>query len=1142
MPLPPAVQEFGVNAEPYLAGIDSMVEATDNLAASIDEVIALIGQMGGSLDSTSVAGDRLAETEDTIAAAADHVATAVGDLGTVLDATAAAFDANSAAVDANTAALDANAGSAVGARESTTALGGHGKLALIGLAVALGYSVDKAAKFQAEMAKLNTQAGVSRAKLGVLGQGVLKLAGQIGMSPDSLTESLYHVESNFESLGITAPKALRLVKIAAEGANVGGADLVDVTNALTAAVASGIPGVQNMGQAMGALNAVVGAGDMTMQDLADAMGTGMVAVVKGYGLSLRDVGAALAVFGDNNIRGAKAGTDLRMAVQAMAVPMKTGADELAKLGMNSGTLAKDMRQGGLIKALDDFSGRMHKAGITAKEQGQYITAIFGKKAGAGLSVLLDQMDRIRSKYPALAKGAHEFGSAWKHTQETVQQKMKEFRGSLDALAVSFGQVLLPYVTKVITKLNQFMGFLEKHPLLAKFAGAAVALAVTMGLLASAAGAVSTILAAWLPIAIVAGVVALAAGLYELYKHCKTVRDIVHDVAAFFKTAWSVAVHAAGAVVHWFVTGPLAFIKQQMKVFEKFWAQNGKEIEKIVKVAWDFISGVIKGVWDGIQGSIKIGLDIIKTVWKVTWAIISNVVKTVWSLIATVVSTVIHEVLDVIQIVLDLIQGHWKKAWNTLKDLVGTALHAAIKVIKTIASGFWHLLYSAGKAIIQGLINGIKSMIGAVWGVIKDIGHGIASAFKSVLHIFSPSRVTYDLGVQTAAGLALGMKDSTASVTKSARSLAEAAYWAARNAAEAAKERLKTMRSIGLGLRAGIIKDLEGTASSVKSAIGKLETMIRDAVRVGDISYGKGLTLTDWLQRENGRLQRLADQRERILKRIQAAKKYAQTTTQNLESFAGLSNLSSVQNAQNGGALYSGDMLANLKSSLSQIKRFGAALKRLKKLGLAKGLLDQIVQMGPDQGLQVAEALLEGPVSVIRQLDSTQSQINKASRGIGRQAADEMYDSGKAAGKGFLKGLEEQQKHLERLMARIAKAMIRSLRRELGLGPGSPGRHHMHKWAESLAAGIDDGEAKVSASRSRLTAALAGPAQAAGGAGATVVNNYHFEPHIELSGVIASDRAQIRAILFPIIQEAALQFERRNGNAGNGLSLANARFG
>jgi hypothetical protein len=74
---------------------------------------------------------------------------------------------------------------------------------------------------------------------------------------------------------------------------------------------------------MGALNAIVGAGDMTMQDLANAMGSGLIAVAKNYGQSIEQVGGALAVLGDSNIRGAKAATDLRMAWQAMAAPVTT---------------------------------------------------------------------------------------------------------------------------------------------------------------------------------------------------------------------------------------------------------------------------------------------------------------------------------------------------------------------------------------------------------------------------------------------------------------------------------------------------------------------------------------------------------------------------------------------------------------------------------------------------------------------------------------------------------------------------------------------------------------------------------------------------------------------------------------------------
>ena len=87
-------------------------------------------------------------------------------------------------------------------------------------------------------------------------------------------------------MGITGPKALSLLKIAAEGAAVGHADLVDVTNALDATIVSGVGGVKNYSQAMGELNAIVGSGDMTMQDLADAMGTGVMAVAKSYGQTI----------------------------------------------------------------------------------------------------------------------------------------------------------------------------------------------------------------------------------------------------------------------------------------------------------------------------------------------------------------------------------------------------------------------------------------------------------------------------------------------------------------------------------------------------------------------------------------------------------------------------------------------------------------------------------------------------------------------------------------------------------------------------------------------------------------------------------------------------------------------------------------
>ncbi|WP_377271931.1 phage tail tape measure protein [Peterkaempfera sp. SMS 1(5)a] len=327
------------------------------------------------------------------------------------------------------------------------------KTALLATAAVVGIGVEAvkmASKFDSEMTLLHTQAGVATDKMAGLKKGVLDLAGKVGQDPDSLAESLFHVESNFESMGISSKKALDLVQTAAKGATTGHADLVDVTNALTAAVASGIPGVQDFDQAMGVLNATVGVGDMKMQDLAAAFSGGMVATVKGFGLNIQDVGAALAVFGDNNIRGAVAGTQLRMSVMALANPIQGAGNALQKLGLDQDTLAKDMQKGGLKLALEDLVDRMHKAGIGAKEQGQIVTDAFGRKAGAGLNVLLSQMDRLESKYPALAKGASNFGAAWEATQQTFAFQMKALQSSFDALMITLGEKLIPYVQRAVT--------------------------------------------------------------------------------------------------------------------------------------------------------------------------------------------------------------------------------------------------------------------------------------------------------------------------------------------------------------------------------------------------------------------------------------------------------------------------------------------------------------------------------------------------------------------------------------------------------------------------------------------------------------------------------------------------------------------
>lgn len=641
--------------------------------------------------------------------------------------------------------------------------GAFGRLSRIGIgvgaaAVALGgITIKMAGDFQAEMAKLNTQAGVSKDKIKGLSDGVLQLAGQVGFSPTSLAESLFHVESNFESMGITSSKALEIVKVAAEGAATGHADLVDVTNALTAAVASGIPGVENMSEAMGVLNGIVGVGDMNMQNLAQAFGSGMVATVKGFGLSITDVGAALAVFGDNNIRGSIAGNQLRMSVMALAHPINTAGDQLKRLGMNTDTLAKDMREGGLMKALEDLEGRMKKAGVGAKEQGQVITEVFGRKAGAGLNVLMDQMDRLRTKYPALQEASKGFGESWKGTQDTFNQQLHQTEQSLVAMGIKLGTVLLPYAQEFLKYLQKGIGWLTAHKGAVMVLAGALVTALVAGLVAVVGAIVAAIGPAEL---IAAGIMAIGGAVVYAYQRFDGFRQIVNGTGRVLKTAytdavkgariatqgliswfqghgkqfsaaWDAVVKACRSAVTWFNTNVVAWVKARVQELVDWWHDHSAEIAAVWRAMWTSLKVAAQAWYDGFFRPM---LTVLQAVWKTTWGVLRDATKLAWGFISGTVSTGIHLVLNTVGLVLDLLTGKWSKVWGDLKKLVGQAIGDVVSTIKNLTANFGTLLYNAGQNVIKGLISGIKSMLGGVKNAIGDVAGSIRNHLP-----FSPAK-------------------------------------------------------------------------------------------------------------------------------------------------------------------------------------------------------------------------------------------------------------------------------------------------------------------------------------------------------------------------------------------------------------------
>ena len=83
--------------------------------------------------------------------------------------------------------------------------------------------------------------------------------------------------------------------------------------------------------------------------------------------------------------------------------------------------------------------------------------------------------------------------------------------------------------------------------------------------------------------------------------------------------------------------------------------------------------------------------------------------------------------------------------------------------------------------------------------------------------------------------------------------------------------------------------------------------------------------------------------------------------------------------------------ANLRKSmadrLAKMKEFASALKRLKSLGLNGAMIQELLDAGPVDGLEMAKAILDAGLDTITGLNVAQSELDTVSRNIGRFGAN-----------------------------------------------------------------------------------------------------------------------------------------------------------
>lgn len=463
------------------------------------------------------------------------------------------------------------------------ALGVAGIGGLAGLAGGLADAVKMSTAFSHEMLRIRTDAGATTRELNAMTRGVLDLAasGQsIGQGPMALAQGLYHLES----LGIRGAKALQALKLASQESAISGADLEQTTSALGAAMYVGIKGTGDLQQTMGILNATVGAGNMRMQELVDALGTGILSSAKVAGLSIRDVGAALAVLSDGGQQASSGAAELATALHFLYAPSGKADTALQSIGLSSRKLAKDLRgPDGLFTALSDLHNHLSK--LSGVGQEQVLSSILPGGRGRVLLSLYEQLGRLQGKYSQIDSTAGGFASSVAMQRKDPLTQFHEAQARIQADMIRMGNALTPILMPALAALLKAgSGILEwltgaLPPVFKVIIGgfrdvvdvtkdvigwfgrhhdAAVALTAVVIGLGTAAGIVATrflvvsaatkawAAAQWLvnlaldanPIGlIITGLSALVVGLVYAYNHSKAFRDIISDIGNVASAVW-----------------------------------------------------------------------------------------------------------------------------------------------------------------------------------------------------------------------------------------------------------------------------------------------------------------------------------------------------------------------------------------------------------------------------------------------------------------------------------------------------------------------------------------------------------------------------------------------------------------------------
>lgn len=294
---------------------------------------------------------------------------------------------------------------------------------------------------------------------------------------------------------------------------------------------------------------------------------------------------------------------------------------------------------------------------------------------------------------------------------------------------------------------------------------------------------------------------------NLWEKIKDVAKVVWEaITGFFQKAWDVIQQTWSVVVEWFskiwngiknafskvgsyfkerFTKAWQNIKQAWSSVTKWFSNVWKSIKQtfsnvastlggFFKSAWNAIknawSGVVnwfKGIWNGIKSAFSSVSSTLSGFFKSAWTAIKNA----WSGVTSWFGNIWSKIKSTFSKVGSTLGGYFRSAWTAVKNAwsgVGSWASGIVSKIIGFFKGLPGKMLSIGKDMMNGLIDGVKSMVSSVKKAVTNAVDSAVEGVKDFLGIKSPSRLMRDeVGKMMGLGVGEGILASTKNVLKDA---------------------------------------------------------------------------------------------------------------------------------------------------------------------------------------------------------------------------------------------------------------------------------------------------------------------------------------------------------------------------------------